>query len=472
MSDMTAPPVIGLQGRQRHLAVFTILVGIALSVLDTTTIALGLPTMTRELDVSADQAVWILNGFQLAVLVALLPVAHWGGRSSFRRVYLGGVALWGLASVAACLADSLAVLIAARVVQGLGAAGLMGVNMALVRLVWPPALLGKGVALNSVVVSIATVSGPLLAAAVLSAASWRWLFALNIPACALLLYLGWRTLPANQPAVGAEPPSWTDVLLNAAMFVLVFLAADGLGRAIKSPDGLAQGLIQGGLLLAAGIGVGVVHVRRQWRLTQALLPLDLLRIPLFRLSMMTSVGSFAAQTMAYVVLPFLLLEAWQASASRAGLLMSCWPAGTFVAASLASRWIGRYHNGWLGALGLSCMSMGLAFLAYVAWARQPSDIVVLGLLLCGVGFGLFQSPNNHTIITSAPVHRAGASGGMLATARLVGQSLGATLVAVVFAAHGQTSVQALAVALLVGAALSAAGAYASWQRTRYRLPAA
>ena len=152
--------------------------------------------------------------------------------------------------------------------------------------------------------------------------------------------------------------------------------------------------------------------------------------------------------------------------------MSCWPAGTFVAASLASRWIGRYHNGWLGALGLSFMSLGLAFLAYVAWVQQPTDIVVLGLLMCGVGFGLFQSPNNHTIITSAPVHRAGASGGMLATARLVGQSLGATLVAVVFAAHGQTSVQALGVALLVGAVLSAAGAYASFQRTRYRLPAA
>jgi len=472
MSSVPASTVIGLQGRQRHLAVFTILVGIALSVLDTTTIALGLPTMTRELGVSADQAVWIINAFQLAVLVALLPVAHWGGRVSFRRVYLGGVALWGVASAVACVADSLPVLIAARVAQGLGAAGLMGVNMALVRLVWPPALLGKGVALNSVVVSIATVSGPLLAAMVLSVASWRWLFALNIPACALLLLLGWRTLPANQPAAGAEPLAWRDVLLNGAMFVLVFLAAESFARAIKSPAGLAQGLAQGMLLLALGLAVGVVHVRRQWRQTEALLPLDLLRIPLFRLSMMTSVGSFAAQTVAYVVLPFLLLEAWHLSAPQAGLLMSCWPAGTFVAASLASRWIGRYHNGLLGALGLGCMCLGLAFLAYAAWAGQQTHAVVLALLLCGLGFGLFQSPNNHTIITAAPVHRAGASGGMLATARLVGQSLGATLVAVVFAAHGQTSGQALGVALLVGAALSAAGASASFQRTRYRLPAA
>ena len=472
MSSVPASTVIGLQGRQRHLAVFTILAGIALSVLDTTTIAMGLPTMTRELGVSADQAVWIINAFQLAVLVALLPVAHWGGRVSFRRVYLGGVALWGVASAVACLADSLPVLVAARVAQGLGAAGLMGVNMALVRLVWPPALLGKGVALNSVVVSIATVSGPLLAAMVLSAASWRWLFALNIPACALLLLLGWRTLPANQPAAGAEPLAWRDVLLNGAMFVLVFLAAESFGRAIKSPLGMTQGLLEGALLLAAGLAAGFIHVRRQWRQSQALLPLDLLRIPLFRLSMMTSVGSFAAQTMAYVVLPFLLLEAWRATPSQAGLLMSCWPAGTFVAAHLAGRLIGRYHNGLLGALGLVCMSLGLAFLAYVALAWELTHVVVMGLLLCGVGFGLFQSPNNHTIITCAPVHRAGAAGGMLATARLVGQSLGATVVAVVFAAHGQTSVHALGVALLVAAFLSALGAYASFERTRYKLPAA
>ena len=85
-------------GRQRHLAVITIMLGIALSVLDTTTIALGLPTMTRDLGVSADLSIWIVNGCQLAALVALLPVANWGERISFRRVYLVGAALWGLAS--------------------------------------------------------------------------------------------------------------------------------------------------------------------------------------------------------------------------------------------------------------------------------------------------------------------------------------------------------------------------------------
>lgn len=446
------------------------MLGIALSVLDTTTITLGLPTMTRDLGVSADLSIWIVNAFQLAALVALLPVANWGERSSFRFVYLTGAALWGLASAVASLVDSLPVLIAARVAQGLGAAGLMAVNMALVRLVWPPALLGRGVALSSVVVSIATVSGPVLAALILSVGSWRWLFVLNIPACALLLWLGWRTLPGNAPVVGVRPPSWLDVLLNTGLFSLVFLAADSFGRSLKSAAQQAQQLTQGALLLLASLVVGVVHVRRQWGRAQALLPLDLLRIPLFRLSMMTSVGSFGAQTMAYVVLPFLLLDAWHVAPAQAGLLMACWPAGTFVAASLAGRWIGRYHNGWLGAVGLACMTMGLAGLAYAAWALPPTHAVAVSLLLCGVGFGLFQSPNNHTMITSAPPHRSGAAGGMLASARLSGQTLGATLVAVVFAAHGQASTHALGEALAVAAGLSALAMASSLRRTHYRLP--
>ena len=214
--------------------------------------------------------------------------------------------------------------------------------------------------------------------------------------------------------------------------------------------------------------MGAWHVRRQWARPQALLPLDLLRIPLFRLSMLTSVGSFAAQTMAYVVLPFLLLDAWHVAPAQAGLFMVCWPAGTLAAASLAGRWIGRYHSGLLGALGLVCMTLGLAGLAWAALAARPTWAVAACLLLCGIGFGLFQSPNNHTMITSAPPQRSGAAGGMLASARLSGQTLGATLVAVVFAAHGRASLQALSAALALAAALSAMAGVTSFRRTNYR----
>ena len=458
----------GLVGRQFQLALFTILLGIALTVLDTTAITLGLPTMTRELGVGADEAIWIINGFQLAVLVALLPLAHWGERVTYRRVYLTGVALWGVASALAAMVDSLALLIVARVAQGLGAAGIMAVNMALVRLTWPATLLGRGVALNSVVVSTATVLGPLVAAAILSFTSWRGLLAMNVPACVLLLVLGYRSLPANPRVAEARSPSLVDIVLNASLFVLLFMAADSLGRAMKSSPATVQGLAPGATLLALAVLVGIVHVRRQWHRPHALLPLDLLRIPVFGLSMLTSVGSFAAQTMSYIALPFLLLEVWRTTASQAGFLMACWPVGTIVSAALAARWIGRYHGGRLGATGLGLLSLGLASLAWAARTDSQVSVVAWSLGLCGLGFGLFQSPNNHIIITSAPAHRAGAASGMVGSARLTGQTLGASLVAMVFALHGETSSGGLSVALMVAAALSGLAGVASLLRVRYR----
>lgn len=457
----------GLSGRQRHLAVLTILLGIALTVLDSTSVTLGLPTMTRDLRVDADQAIWIVNAFQLAALAVLLPLANWGERVSYRRVYLAGTLLWGVASVLVCLADTLPMLIVARALQGLGAAGIMAVNMALVRLTWPPSLLGRGIALNSMVVSMATVLGPILAATILSFGSWRWLFALNIPAALLLLAVGYRALPFNTPDRAQLPPSVTDMALNAALFILIFLAADRFGRAVQGSMFSVQGVAQGAVLLLACMVVAWVHVRRQLSRPQALLPLDLLRIPLFRLSMMTSVGSFAAQTMTFIVLPFLLFEVWRIAPSEAGLFMSCWPIGTIVAAVFAGHWIGRCHGGWLGGLGLVFLSLGLAWLAHAAWIGGLSSMVAWSLGLCGVGFGLFQSPNNHIIITSAPGSRAGAASGMIGTARLTGQTLGATLLAVVFVFHGETSAPGLGLALVVACVLSLMAAVASLMRLRF-----
>lgn len=466
MQSMNPPEPAGLRGRQLVLAVFTLQLGIAISVIDSTAITLLLPTVTRDLGVRANEAIWLVNGFQMAALVALLPLANWGDRVSYRRVYLGGAALWGVASGLAFMADSLAWLVTARVMQGLGAAGIMSVNMALVRQTWPPALLGRGVALNSMVVSTATVGGPLLAALVLSMASWRWLFALHLVACLLLLALGTRTLPRGRARTPGQAPSWLDVVFNAGLFVSLFLAADAFGRSIKAAAGRGLGLLQGALLLMAGLLVGLVHIRRQRRQATPLLPLDLLKIDLFRLSIMTSVGSFAAQAMAFIVLPFLLLEVWRTSASQAGWLLACWPAGTIVAAFFASRWIGRYHGGWLGAAGLTLLATGLVVLAYAALSHAALAWVAASLVVCGLGFGLFQSPNNHLIITVTPAHRTGAASGMIGTARLTGQTLGATCLAVLLAWSGQIHAEVLSAGLLLAALLALLAALSSGMRTR------
>ena len=434
-----------------------IILGIALSVLDGTIMNLALPAIARDLNASASQSIWVVNAYQLAILAFLLPCATLGDLFGYRRVYLGGLLLFSAGSACCMLADSLPTLALARAVQGLGSAGIMGVNAALVRLTYPTRLLGRGIALNSVVVATSSVAGPSVAAAVLSVASWQWLFALNLPLCAIVLLAGRKALPANTtpPAAGARL-SWLDVALNALMFSLVFLGVDALGA--RSGDGPASAVVAAAIgLITAGLVVGAVYLRRQLSQPVPLFPVDLLRIPVFALSMCTSVAAFAAQMLAYIALPFLMLEGWGRSHLEAGLLITAWPLGIVAVAPITGRLIGRWPGGLLGGIGLATMAAGLGLLA--ALPAQPSSAdIVWRMALCGIGFGLFQSPNNHTIVTSGPAGRSGAAGGMLGTARLTGQSVGAVLLAIIFSfasAHGRGPVIALVIAACFAAVASA-----------------
>ncbi|UUZ78491.1 MFS transporter [Polaromonas sp. P1(28)-13] len=448
-------------------ALLVIILGIVMAVLDGTIVNLALPDITRELHASAAQSIWVINAYQIATLALLLPLATLGDIVGYRRVYLAGLAVFTLASVACALADSLTTLALARVLQGLGAAGLMSVNTALVRLIYPKHLLGRGIAINSLAVAIASVAGPSIAAAILSVASWPWLFALNVPFGLLSLCLGRKALLHNPTKAEGVRLSPLDVVLNALMFGLIFLGVDGLGVRVEAPLGdvpdasLWLALAE----LAAGIVVGVIYVRRQLAQPVPLFPLDLLRIPVFALSMGTSIGAFCAQTLAYVGLPFLLLGSYGRSHLEAGLLLTAWPLSIVVMAPIVGRLIGRYSGGLLGGAGLGMLSLGLVLLA--ALPSQPVNAdIVWRMALCGLGFGLFQSPNNHTIITSAPAHRSGGASGMLGTARLTGQTLGAVLLAIIFGVFDPHDGKGPLIALWLAAAFAAAAGVCSALRIK------
>jgi DHA2 family multidrug resistance protein-like MFS transporter len=394
-----------------------IILGIALSVLDGTIVNLALPGIARDLHVSAPQTVWVVNAYQVATLGLLLPCAALGDQIGYRRVYLWGLSLFTVASLGCVLATSLTGLVAARVLQGLGAAGIMAVNSALVKLIYPKRLFGRGVAINSMVVATASVAGPTVAAG------------------------------------------------NALMFGLVFLGADALGTTVAAGAGLDR-LAWPLAMLLAGLAIGAFYVRRQLRLTTPLFPLDLLRIPVFALSMCTSVGAFAAQMLAYISLPFLLLDTYGLSHLKTGALITAWPVAIVVTAPIVGQLIGKIADGLLGGIGLAMLSAGLALLA--ALPTQPADWdIAWRLALCGAGFAVFQSPNNHTILTSAPANRSGGASGMLGTARLTGQTMGAVLVAIIFTVVDAKSGRGPVVALGLAAVFAAVGGAFSSLRLRH-----
>jgi DHA2 family multidrug resistance protein-like MFS transporter len=454
----------GLPVPDRYWAMAASLLGIAVSVIDGSIVNLALPDITRDLGASASASVWVVTAYQLATLGLLLPFASLGERLGYRRVYLSGLALFTISSLGCAAAVNLPMLVGARAIQGIGAAGMMAVNAALVRMIYPSGMLGRGIALNSMVVATASVAGPTVAAAVLSVTSWQWLFAVNLPLGLLVLWLGRRSLPHSPRSAGGRL-RLVDAALNVLMFSLVFLGSEVIG-ARGGTERVATPAWVGILLLAAGIGVGVFYVRRQLGQPRPLFPVDLLRIPVFALSMCTSISAFAAQALSFVALPFLLLGGQGRTHVQAGLLMTAWPLATVCVAPVAGLLIARYPGGLLGGIGLASMAAGLAALAALPVHAGTLDMA-WRLALCGAGFGLFQSPNNHTIITSAPLARAGAASGMLGSARLTGQSFGAVMVGVIFSVAGVQDGRGPLIALAIAAGLAGFAAVFSSLRLRH-----
>ena len=447
------PPVHpdGLPVPQRYASVLAIAIGIGMSVLDATVANIALPTIARHLDAAPAVSIWIVNAYQLIIVASLLPLAALGERVGYRRVHVVGMAVFTAGSLACALSHSLPTLIASRALQGLGGAGMMSVNGALVRFTYPQASLGQGIGLNALVVAIAAAIGPTVASAILAVASWEWLFAVNVPIGALGLMLAARALPHSERS--RHPFDLSSAGLNAIAFGLFFVGADTITH------GRGAGWIAA-LEVAAALAAGIILVRREKASTAPLIPIDLMRVPIFAMSVAASVCAFAAYILAFLALPFYFETVLHRGQVQTGLLMTPWPVALGLIAPVAGRLSDRVSAAILGGAGMAVLAVGLVLLATLP--QQPSTSgIVWRVALAGFGFGIFQSPNNRTLLSSAPRERAGAAGGMLATARLTGLTVGAALTAMAFhlAPHGAETV-----ALLTAAGLAVAAGAASLLR--------
>jgi MFS transporter, DHA2 family, multidrug resistance protein len=439
----------GLPSPRRQWAIATIALGLILAVMDSAIANVALPTIAVDLNSEPAHSIWVVNGYQLAITVALLPLSSLGDRIGYRNIYLPGLAIFTLASVACALSTSLPMLTAARVIQGFGAAGIMSVNTALLRYIYPQRLLGRGIGINALVVALSAAAGPTIASAILSVANWPWLFAVNLPIGLVALLIGIRCLPATP--THTHKFDYISALLSAATF----------GLLIGSIDALAQGEGIGLFIIEMTIGIGLAWLltKREMGNPAPVLPVDLLRIPIFALSLATSISSFAAQMLALVSLPFMLHDLGY-DAVETGLLITPWPIAIAIAAPLAGRLTEKYPAGLLGGIGLGIFAVGLLSLALIPPQPNAFDII-WRMALCGAGFGMFQSPNNRAIIMSAPKSRSGGASGMLGTARLLGQTTGAAMVALLFS---RVPVHATTVALLMATGFAIVAAFVSFAR--------
>ncbi|ESQ93380.1 MFS transporter [Asticcacaulis benevestitus] len=449
MSDISVAD--GLPAPRRYLAVAVLLMSLVLVVLDGAIANIALPSMARSLHASAADTVWVVSSYQLAVLLALLPCGALGEIFGPRRVFLIGIVVFVIASLVCALSVSLPMLVAARFIQGLGGGAIMALAVMNLRFAVPQRLLGTIIGINAMTIAISSAAGPGVAGAILAVATWPWLFAVNLPIGVLILFCGGFLAHTSGVARRLDAGA---LALNSLMFLLLFMGADRLGKAPVS------GTV---LMVAAGLClVGLLRLERNSR--TPLVPIDLFADPAFRVAIVASVCCFTGQMLSYVALPFYLQETVHMTPTQAGLYMMPWPAAVAVVAPIAGRLANRVPTALLCAAGAALMSLGLLIVAV-----GPSDSrhlsFLIGTVIAGMGFGLFQTPNNRILLLSAPKSRSGAAGAMQGTARLTGQTFGAIVMSIIFGFASLASASNIALILAGGFAVLAS--MVSLSRARY-----
>jgi DHA2 family multidrug resistance protein-like MFS transporter len=433
----------GLLAERRRWAAAAIFTALAMASLDTAIANIALPAIAADLHAGPADVIWVVNVYQIALVATLLPLAALGEVVGHHRIYLAGLLLFTLASLACACAWSLPSLLTARVLQGLGASGILSVNTALVRVVYPGRLEGRGFGYNALVVATAFTLGPTIASGILAIGPWPWLFAVNIPIGLVAMLIGLKTLPRTPTATHAF--DFPGALLAAACLGLFIL---GVGSAAHHER---PWLIS--IELASAALLGWALIRRQAESPAPMLPIDLFRRPVFALSTATAICSFAVQGLAFVSLPFYFEDILGRSQVETGFFMTPWPLVVAIMAPIAGRLSDRHPAGILGGVGLALLSLGMALLAVLPANPHVFDIV-WRMAICGCGFGFFQAPNMKALMSSAPSDRSGSASGMVATARLTGQTIGAALAALCFGLAGR---EGATVALVLGAIFAAVG---------------
>lgn len=453
---MTEEVTDGLAQPKRKWAMVAIALGISVAVLDGAIANVALPTIASDLHINPASSIWIVNAFQLAVTISLLAFSSLGDLWGYKRVYVVGLLMFSVTSLICALSDSFVTLVVARGLQGFSAAAITSVNTALLRIIFPARLLPRGMGINGVMIAVAAAAGPTIAAGILSIANWPWLFAINVPIGLLAFVLGQKFLPQNPVKLKNQRFDVTSAILNALTFGLLICVIDGFAHDIHW------------YILVPGMGVmlilGWFFIQRQLHHPYPLLPVDLMHSRIFSLSLLTSVFSFIAQMLALVSIPFFFQRVLHLSEVATGLLLTPWPLATMIAAPLAGRLMNRVNAGLLSGIGLLIFGVALFLLAHLPADPTHWDIV-WRMIVGGIGFGIFITPNNSTIIASAPKERTGGASGMLGMARLLGQTVGAAFAAVIFAVfpgHG------MRYSLIFGAALAVISAVISSLRIHHQ----
>ncbi|WP_333849652.1 MFS transporter [Leclercia sp.] len=453
----------GLPGQARARVMIAVMITTLMGVFDGTMINIALPSMAQALRVPASIAVWFANGYLLSAAMTLLIFASLAARYGTRPIFLAGLATFTLTSLGCALATTPEMLIGMRILQGIGGAATLSIAPAILRSVFPGRLLGRVLGLHALLIASSTAIAPVLGGTILDTLSWQWLFAINMLPGTLALVLAGKALPGKSTPGSAAFDTF-GALLSATLLGSTIMAANSLSGHQTASH--IEAVSWGFLALISTVAF-IWHIRRA---RMPLLPPVIFKNGRFTLAALTSLASFVSQGITFVALPFLFQSVYGYSPVVSALLFVPWPIGIVLIAPHAGRWADTFSAPLISTLGLAIFVVGLFLLAMLPATPAMWDIC-LRSLVCGIGFGCFQSPNNREMLANVSREYASYASGILSIARTFGQCLGAAVVGILLSvmstANGQTfNEQAVHIALWIAVAASVASVLFSLSRLR------
>lgn len=391
--------------------------------LDTSIANAALPSLARTLEASFAQVQWIVLAYLLAITTLIASAGRLGDQLGRRRVLLGGIALFTLASLCCGLAPGLGWLLAARALQGLGAAVMLALSMALVGDALPKARTGAAMGWLGSMSALGTTLGPALGGLILAGLGWRWMFLVNVPLGLLALLLAWRCLPADRPVASASAFDVPGTVLLALSLGAYALALT-LGERVLAPLNLG--------LLAVGVAGGVLLVRVERRAAAPLFQPALLRRPQLRRSLWLSLLVSTVIMTTLVVGPFYLSRGLGLDTLAVGLSLSLGPLVATLCGAPAGRLVDRYGARPLSRLGVLGLCGGLSLLALLPLSLGLAGYL-LALALVTASYALFQAANNSLVMLDVAPQQRGLTAGLLSLSRNLGLISGAAAMGALFA---------------------------------------
>lgn len=392
-----------------------ICISVFLSALDASITNTALPAIDDDLCIKDSRIIWVVTSYQMIMTAAIIPLSIYGDKFGQRSIFLNSILIFIIGSLLCGYSYNFYYLIIYRGLQGLGAAGIMGANTALIKEIYQSKRLGLGLGINALVIALGLAGGPVVSSFILTYLKWHWIFLINVPLGIIGFLLSFLFIPRNHGT--KRDINILQILLYFCSLSIFIILLKELGE---------QDIYINIILITTFIMLMIIFYNNEINSRHQIINIALMKRKSFMLQISATIIAYAAQGLAMVLLPFFFINNMGKPQIDIGILIAPWPIMGAIMAPLSGAMSDKISPDILGIIGLFILSIALFLLSFHNMSSQTLEIT-LNMALCGFGFGLFLSPNQHKIMASVNISISGMASGLLGTARLLGQSIGSAV---------------------------------------------